>query len=160
MSEDCLTVNIYTAQQVCQRISRFRSCSVMTYGGGFHSGASSSFDASILVAHSISRNDEQSNEISATGGLNLGIKDFLTALKWVQPNSRTFGGDPTKVTVFGQSAREIMSSIIFLDSQVSGLARAAILFSGSAATSPDFTAPQRESLWKATLQASPHVHRW
>ncbi|KAJ7134800.1 extracellular triacylglycerol lipase precursor [Mycena epipterygia] len=160
MSEDCLTVNVFRPTGT----TAYAKLPVMfwTYGGGFHSGASSSFDASTLIAHSVSRGTPviyvstnyrlgpfgfpQGNEVNATGGVNLGIKDLLAALQWVQVNIQAFGGDPTKVTMFGQSAGAIMSSITFLNSQVSGLVRAAILSSGSAATSPAFTAPQHESL--------------
>ncbi|KAJ7677463.1 esterase 1 [Mycena rosella] len=169
MSEDCLTVNIFRPAG----ISSNSKLPVMfwTYGGGFHSGASSSFDASTLVGRSVSRGTPiiyvstnyrlgplgfpQGNEADATGSVNLGIKDLLAALNWVQTNIQTFGGDSTRVTMFGQSAGAIMSSITFLDSQVSGLARAAILSSGSAATSPAFTAPQHESLWQSFVVGVP-----
>ncbi|KAJ6525277.1 extracellular triacylglycerol lipase precursor [Mycena vulgaris] len=169
MSEDCLTVNIFRPAGT----SAYSKLPVMfwTYGGGFHSGASSSFDASTLVAYSVSRGTPvvyvstnyrlgplgfpQGNEADATSGVNLGIKDLLAALKWVQANIQAFGGDPTKVTMFGQSAGAIMSSILFLNSQVSGLVRAAILSSGSAATSPAFTAPQQESLWESFVAGVP-----
>lgn len=63
---------------------------------------------------------------------NNGLKDQNIALKWVQENISKFGGDPGKVTIFGNSAGGSSVSFHMLSPQSAGLFHAAIMQSGSA----------------------------
>lgn len=61
----------------------------------------------------------------------MGLKDQVLALKWVQKNIEKFGGDPKKVTIFGQSAGAVSAMLHQISPASKGLFRAAIAMSGS-----------------------------
>lgn len=52
---------------------------------------------------------------------NLGMKDQLLALKWVNQNIDRFGGDPNKVTIAGQSAGSVSVSYHILNPHSQGI---------------------------------------
>ncbi|KAF8892982.1 esterase 1 [Infundibulicybe gibba] len=161
ISEDCLTINIFRPSGL--HSSAKLPVMFWTYGGGFILGASNMYNGSAIVAQSVARGTPivyvnfnyrvgplgfpQGQEADERGALNLALKDQLAALEWVQHNIEAFGGDKTKVTVFGESAGSIMTAILFLNSPIDKLARAAIFESGSAATSLNFNAERREISW-------------
>ncbi|KAF8172960.1 extracellular triacylglycerol lipase precursor [Mycena galopus ATCC 62051] len=145
ISEDCLTINVLRP-------------SGTPYGGGFIAGQADIVNASALVAQSVVRVNfnyrlgplgfAQGQEADNRGAVNLGLRDQIAALQWVQKNIGLFGGDPTKVTIFGESAGAIMSAILFLNADLSSLARAAIFESGSQASLPLFPPERGETDWQ------------
>ncbi|XP_060522406.1 acetylcholinesterase-like [Cylas formicarius] len=61
---------------------------------------------------------------------NAGLKDQLLAMKWTQKNIEFFGGDPEKVTIFGESAGGVSVGAHVANKKSAGLYRAAICQSG------------------------------
>ncbi|SJL04003.1 uncharacterized protein ARMOST_07360 [Armillaria ostoyae] len=169
ISEDCLTTNVLRPSG----ISHNASLPVLfwVYGGGYYEGSASLYNGSAIVAQSVLRGTPviyvdfnyrlgplgfpQGKEAADREKLNLGIKDELAALEWVQHNIGAFGGDKKKVTVFGESAGSIMNSILFLHPSISDLVWAAIFQSGSASTSLPFNATVREDRWTGFVTAIP-----
>ncbi|KAK0205575.1 Alpha/Beta hydrolase protein [Desarmillaria ectypa] len=169
MSEDCLTINIFRPKGASSEDPL--SVIFWTYGGGFAPVASASFNGSNIVAQSITRGTPiiyvnynyrvgplglpQGQEANNRGQLSLRVRDQLTALEWVQRNIGLFGGDKTKVTIFGQSARSMLTNLLPLNTSISHLARAAIFESSYASSSVIYNASTRESIWQYFVAGTP-----
>ncbi|OBZ76232.1 Lipase 2 [Grifola frondosa] len=169
MSEDCLTINILRPAN----LPKGTALPVMTwiFGGGFSIGSAELYNGTALVSRSIARNTPviyvtfnyrlgpfgfpQGNEAVARGSLNLGLKDQLAALEWIQQNIASFGGDPRKVMLFGQSAGAISISFLYLNSGLERYARAAIFESGSQNTFPTFEPSDRMLEWELFTNSTP-----
>ncbi|KAE9397218.1 alpha/beta-hydrolase [Gymnopus androsaceus JB14] len=125
LSEDCLTINVFRPSDATANASL--PVIFWTYGGGFYKGSSTQFNASAIVAQSLS--------------------DQIAALTWVQENIGAFGGDKDKVTISGESAGAVMTTVLLLNPDISKFARAAILQSGSAATALTYGPLHRQVDW-------------
>lgn len=141
MSEDCLYLSVTTpAASTADRLPVF----VMIHGGGFltgsYSGTQESFVREGIIYVSIEYrlgalgfmcHPELSKESEHGISGNYGILDQITALQWIHDNIASFGGDPDKVTIAGESAGGISVSILCASPLCKGLFRGAICESGS-----------------------------
>ncbi|KAF9407857.1 hypothetical protein HW555_012267 [Spodoptera exigua] len=143
--EDCLVLNIYTPPS---RANELYSVIVFIHGGGFSSGSNSKliYNPQFLVKDNVIV-VTINYRIGAFGFLclgikeapgNIGLKDQLAALKWIQNNIAYFGGNPNSVTIFGESAGAVSVHYLVLTNSAEGLFHRAIMDSGSVLMPQDF----------------------
>ncbi|CAK1555094.1 unnamed protein product [Leptosia nina] len=137
-SEDCLYLNVYTPD-----IEPTAPLPVMVFihGGGLKSGSGNDdfFGPDFLVNHGVVL-VTINYRLEVFGFLcldtkevpgNAGFKDQVAALKWVKQNISNFGGDHNNVTVFGESAGGLSTTLHVLSPLSKGLFQRAIVMSGS-----------------------------
>ncbi|XP_049947775.1 venom carboxylesterase-6-like [Schistocerca serialis cubense] len=109
--EDCLYLNVYGPGTPSQSATK-KAVMVWIHGGCFTEGSGESakpnyFVDNDVIVVSINYRLGLLGFLSTGDGVvpgNMGLKDQTEALRWVQRNIAAFGGDPDKVTIFGQSA--------------------------------------------------------
>src|SRR5689334_22034464 len=142
LSEDCLYLNVWTpAKSAGDKLPVM----VWIYGGGFVGGQTSApiYDGAKLAAKGVIlvsvayrlgafgflAHPELSRE-SGKGSGNFGLQDQIAGLQWVKTNIAKFGGDPSRVTIFGESAGGIAVSMLCASPAAKGLFQGAISESG------------------------------
>jgi para-nitrobenzyl esterase len=160
--EDFLTVNVWTPGTGGARLPVM----VFVHGGGFvagstrseiYDGAAFARDGIVLVTLNY--------RLGVAGFLDLpgapanrGLLDVIAALRWVRENIAAFGGDPGRVTLFGQSAGATIVGGVLAAPQAEGLFRRAIVQSGSGLGA--FTPEQAARVTRAAARAlgvEPHA---
>jgi carboxylesterase type B len=117
-SEDCLTLNIQRPASAA--LHSKLPVLIWIYGGGFERGSTQDQDFAHFVKQSIQINHPvivvQANyrvgvpgflggkELQQEGSTNLGLRDQRLAMQWVVDNIAAFGGDPHRITIWGESA--------------------------------------------------------
>lgn len=147
MSEDCLYLNVWTGAKTA---NEKRPVMFWIYGGGYYTGSGSQamYDGAALAqkgAVVVTFNYRLGNfgffahpdltkESDRRGAANFGVMDAIAALEWVQKNIARFGGDPKRVTIFGESAGSGMVANLMTIPSAKGLFERAIGESSSWAT--------------------------
>jgi para-nitrobenzyl esterase len=143
ISEDCLFLNVWTAAKSAKEK---RPVMVWMYGGGFNEGSGeiTAYDGAALAKKGVvlvSMNyrmgalgflvyPELTKESEHHSSGNYGLLDQIAALQWVHNNIAAFGGDPDKVTIFGQSAGALSVGLLMQSPLAKGLFVRAIAESG------------------------------
>lgn len=149
MSENCLTLDIVRPANV--KPGDNLPVFFWIYGGGYKAGGSADprYNTSFMVRNSMEMKKPiiavvpnyrtgafgllASKEVAAAGVGNIALFDQRLAMEWVHENIRAFGGDPTKVTIAGESAGGSSAGyhLVAFGGKNNGLFRSAILESSS-----------------------------
>jgi len=143
ISEDCLFLNVWTT---AKPEGEKQAVMVFLYGGGFNEGSSSVavYNGAELAKRGVvivTPNyrvgplgflvyPELTKESEHHSSGNYGLLDQIAALQWVHRNIAAFGGDPERVTIFGQSAGAISVADLMRSPLAEGLFARAIAESG------------------------------
>lgn len=165
-TEDCLLLNVWTShlQSTAQQGNgELSPVLVWIPGGGFSYGSAAydNYTGSILAAKTgfvVFSMNYRVGEVGFLGAIspgapgNLGLLDQNLALRWIKDNARNFGGDPSKVTLFGENFGELSIHGHVLSPLSRGLFSSAVILSGSTYSIDLYDTPE-ESFEKANRLA-------
>ncbi|WP_231941651.1 carboxylesterase/lipase family protein [Burkholderia sp. PAMC 28687] len=148
-NEDCLSLNVWTG---AKSTTDKRPVMVWLHGGGFQFGRSGdprweggnlakkgvvvvSVNYRLGVFGFLARPDLDAESGRKSSGM-YGVLDQIAALQWVKSNAAAFGGDPSNITVFGESAGAHAVGILLASPLTTGTFQKAIAESGAFWESP------------------------
>merc|ERR1719158_1543885 len=142
MSEDCLGLNVY-APALDEKLPVM----VWIHGGGLMSGAGSLYPGEVLAKAGDVIVVTVNYRLGFLGyiahpelnGTNFGLLDQVKALEWVSENIKNFGGDSSKVTIFGESAGGASVLALMASPLSEGLFKRVIAQSAAVMESPNVT---------------------
>jgi para-nitrobenzyl esterase len=166
-SEDCLSLNVWTTTGKKKAVALFIPGGGFSQGGGavpIYNGAGMAKADIVFVtmnyrqsAAGFLAHPELAAESPTHASGNYTLTDILAALRWIKANIAAFGGDPSKVTVMGQSAGAAAINALLQSPQSKGLFRAAIIDSGVRAGASLPSNAEREKMsadWAASRGAA------
>jgi para-nitrobenzyl esterase len=143
-SEDCLTLNIYAPDRNDGDGDGGKPVYVWIHGGAFVAGSGNPYDGTELARNGDIIVVTINYRIGVLGFVNfgdafpgsgipsnLGLRDQIAALEWVRGNIAAFGGDPSRVTIGGQSAGSMSVSLLLHTQSAWPLFHGAIMQSGA-----------------------------
>jgi para-nitrobenzyl esterase len=163
----CLTLNVWTqATQPAAATSAPQPVLVWFPGGAFTIGASSqpAYDGALFCAEQDVVLVTCNSRLGALGFLdargiggvaNAGLRDAIAALEWIRDNIEAFGGDPERVTAFGESAGGGIALHLCASPLARGLFHGAIVQSGATFNTLD---EPRAALVRDALVAELGIH--
>lgn len=173
-SEDCLHLNVWTPSPHREG-HESRPVILYIHGGAYNSGTVNAalYDGTRLAKRGNAVVVTVNHRLNAFGYLylagvtddpayadsgNIGQLDIVLALQWVRDNIAEFGGDPSRVTIFGQSGGGAKCATLMAMPPAHGLFHRAMSMSGqqvTAAPTPIATARTKDFLAKLNLQNTP-----
>ncbi|AQR61616.1 carboxylesterase [Brevundimonas sp. LM2] len=143
MSEDCLTLNVWTPQAASGPLPVM----VWIHGGAYNNGSGTAalYDGTSLARRGVvvvtinyrlgrlgffDHPALALNRAPEEPAGNYGVMDQIAALEWVRDNIGRFGGDPGQVTIFGESAGGVAVTQLMVAPAARGLFHRAVVQSG------------------------------
>ncbi|KAK2014524.1 carboxylesterase [Colletotrichum eremochloae] len=172
--EDCLTINVQ--RPVGTKEGDKLPVMYWIFGGGFELGSTSMYNGVGLVAEGVEIGKPfifvavnyrvgafgfmPGKDLMEEGSSNAGLLDQRMGLEWVQDNIASFGGDPDKVTLWGESAGaiSIFSQLTLFNGNITRngkpLFHGAIMNSGSAVPTDPMDCPKATKVYEQVLSAA------